>query len=224
MHDEPNWAMAKSFLNTRWQDVAVPLRPGVPEWPGDTPFGCRWTMRRQQGDSVNLSAISGSPHVGTHADAPLHVEDGWAATEVLPLAAFAGEARVVQVPAEMDTVELHHLMLDDTSVQRLLLRTNCSVAEGRFPDRWPAISEECARALVAMGLCLLGTDAPSVDSRSSKELRVHRILFTGGAAVVENLDLRTVRPGTYTFWALPMRLEGLDAAPVRALLSAEPLP
>jgi arylformamidase len=61
-------------------------------------------------------------------------------------------------------------------------------------------------------------DAPSVDERESKTLDVHHALFGGGAFVLENLDLRGVTPGRYELVALPQRLEGLDAAPVRAVL------
>jgi arylformamidase len=75
-----------------------------------------------------------------------------------------------------------------------------------------------AATLVKRGLRLLGVDAPSVDERESKSLDVHHALFDGGAWVLENLDLRAVRAGSYELMALPQRLDGLDAAPVRALL------
>jgi arylformamidase len=75
-----------------------------------------------------------------------------------------------------------------------------------------------ARVLTQRGLRLLGMDAPSVDERESRALDVHHALFDGGAYVLENLDLRDVRPGRYELIALPQRLGGLDAAPVRALL------
>ena len=57
----------------------------------------RMDARIADGATVNLSSISGSPHVGTHADAPLHVHDGWPASDALPLAAFVGDALVLDV-------------------------------------------------------------------------------------------------------------------------------
>ena len=75
-----------------------------------------------------------------------------------------------------------------------------------------------AAALAARGLRLLGVDAPSVDERESKTLDVHHALFGGGASILENLDLRDVPEGRYELIALPQRLVGLDAAPVRAVL------
>lgn len=205
-------------------DISVLVRPGTPEWPGDVPFSCGWTSRLADGESVNLSHTAGSPHVGTHADAPLHVRDGAPASDDLPVAPFLGGAVVLDVsdaPAGPLT-----LRTDDSRLVgcvRLLLRTGRTIADGRFPDDWPALAASTARALTQRGVRLVGVDAPSVDERESRTLDVHHALFDGGAYVLENLDLRDVVPGRYELIALPHRLAGLDAAPVRALLrSTEP--
>ena len=52
---------------------------------GDTPFSCKWTWEMAKGASVNVSALQMSPHVGTHADAPLPVRDGWPASDELKI-------------------------------------------------------------------------------------------------------------------------------------------
>ena len=192
----------------------------TPEWPGDQPFSCGWTMTLAGGDSVNLSAITTSPHVGTHADAPLHVRDGWPASHELPLHAFAGRAIVCSVDSTLDTIERRHLttLPDDGPVERLLLRTQCSVASGTFPERWPVLSIDAVRELLGRGLALLGVDTPSVDGRHSKTLDVHKALFGGGAFNLENLDLRTIADGEYELIAYPVLVDNVDAAPVRAVL------
>jgi arylformamidase len=201
------------------RDISIALAPGTPEWPGDTPFTCGWTFSMAAGASVNVSAFSTSPHVGTHADAPLHVRDGWAAAHELPLDAFAGPARVLSVIGEPRTLESGDLApLGGARVERLLLRTGWSIANGAFPEAWPVLSLSAVRELLARGLKLVGVDAPSVDERESKELKVHHALFEGGACIIENLDLRDVKDGTYELLALPVKLAGLDAAPVRAAL------
>jgi arylformamidase len=203
-------------------DISVLTGAGTPEWPGDTPFSCGWSARIADGSSVNLSSVTGSPHVGTHADAPLHVRDGAAGAEALPLDAFIGPALVIDVagvPRDLGA-DLAARVPDGTA--RLLLRTGTSIAGGRFPEDWPALSAETAGLLVRRGLRLLGVDAPSVDRRESKSLAVHHALFDGGAYVLENLDLRSVAEGHYELWAAPVRWAGVDAAPVRALLSDAP--
>jgi arylformamidase len=214
---QPQSAAARP--HTALFDISVVLRPGTPEWPGDTPFDCRWTCRIGEGASVNLSMIAGSPHVGTHADAPLHVRDDWPGSDALPLAPFLGPCTVVDVRARSGPLLLEHLGLgDDAPVDRLLLHTGHSIAGGAFPDVWPALDASCVDALLGRGLTLLAVDCPSVDERESKSLDVHHRLFAGGAFVVENLDLSAIPSGRYELVALPLRLEGLDAAPLRAAL------
>ena len=218
---ETSSGLLHGMLHGMLHDISVVLRPGTPEWPGDTPFDCRWTCRIADGESVNLTAISGSPHVGTHADAPLHVRDGWAASHALPLDAFAGPCQVVDVSGRHGEISLPMLNLPDGEpVARLLLRTGRSIGDGSFPADWPVLTTACVDALLGRGLRLLGVDAPSVDARESKALEVHHRVFAGGAYLLENLDLSAVAPGRYELIALPLRLHGLDAAPVRAALRA----
>jgi arylformamidase len=202
------------------RDISIPLQVGTPEWPGDTPFSCGWPWRMADGASVNVSVITHSPHVGTHADAPMHVREGAAASESLPLEAFLGAAQVVDVSdcvGDIDRAALRARGVEATPV-RLLLKTSRSIAGGTFPDAWPVLSPACATELAAGGLRLLGVDAPSVDDRESKTLAVHHALFDSGACVLENLDLSAVAPGRYELIAPPLKVVGLDAAPVRALL------
>jgi arylformamidase len=171
------------------------------------------------GASVNVSAITMSPHVGTHADAPLHVRDGWPASDALLTDAFVGPAIVLGLEQADGPVGSAALVTRLPSrVERLLLRTGRTIAAGTFPASWPALTPECVRWLVARGLRLLGVDAPSVDDRESKTLETHKALFEANVSVLENLDLHAAPDGRYELLALPLRVEGLDAAPVRAVL------
>jgi arylformamidase len=210
------------------RDISIPLGPGTPEWPGDTPYECGWSWQIARGASVNVSAIRTSPHVGTHADAPLHVKDGWPGAHELPLEAFIGPALVLDATAVSDDdAPLSMAVLDAIAeeqgtslarVERLLLRTGRSIAAGRFPTAWPAITEDAARELLGRGLRLFGVDAPSVDERESKTLAVHHMLFGGGAYNLENLDLRRITTGEYELLAAPIKIMNGDAAFVRAVL------
>jgi arylformamidase len=171
------------------------------------------------GASVNVSAFEMSPHVGTHADAPLHVRDGERGSDSLAPDAFLGPAIVIGLEGTTGPVDVDALSTRlPRRVERLLLRTGRTIAGGAFPEAWPALTPACVRWLARRGLRLLGVDAPSVDDRESKTLDTHHALFDAGASIVENLDLRGVTDGPYELIALPLRVEGLDAAPVRAVL------
>lgn len=204
----------------RLRDISISVSPSVPEWPGDTPWSCGWTATISNGSSVNLSSVTGSPHVGTHADAPLHVRDGWPGSHELPLEAFYGPAVVIDVSDTRGELSFDHIepLIAAHRLERLILKTGCTVATGVFPDEWPTLSETCARTLLGLDLKLLGVDAPSVDSRHSKSLAVHKMLFSGNAFILENLDLRRTPPGAYDLIAFPVKMMSLDAAPVRAIL------
>jgi len=206
-----------------WHDISIPLSADTPEWPGDHPFTCGWTLRREQGESVNLAAITTSLHVGTHADAPVHVHSECPASDGRELGAFVGDALVIALPAShapADAIDrsLLQRLIGDHAVTRVLLRTGHSSAGGAFPDEWPALTADAAAWLVERGVRLWGVDAPSVDHRHSKSLEVHHALLGRGSFVLENLDLREIAPGRYELIAPPVAVVGADAAPVRALL------
>jgi arylformamidase len=173
-----------------------------------------------EGSSVNVSAITSSPHAGTHADTPLHVSRDGAASESLSLDAFRGAALVVDVShldAEIGIADINSAT-NGAVFDRLLLRTGRSIAAGNFPESWPCLSVDCANELVRRGIVLIGFDCPSADDRDSKTLDVHHVLLDNGVCVIENLDLRNAPPGKFVLDALPMKIAGLDAAPVRAVL------
>jgi arylformamidase len=201
-------------------DISVAFSPGTPAWPGDTPFSCGWAWAMAEGASVNVSRWETSPHVGTHADAPLHVLADGAGADALPLSPFVGAATVVNVSSLSGAISLDALRAAGwrSGYARLLLRTDASTATGSFPEAWPALAPAAAEALVADGLQLLGVDCPSVDDRESKTLAVHHALFGGGAYVLENLDLRAIAPGEWMLIAPPLKVAACDAAPVRAFL------
>jgi arylformamidase len=204
-------------------DISVAYGAETPPWPGDTPYSCGWAWDMAQGASVNVGRVQTSWHVGTHADAPLHVSPSGAPSETLPLWHFAGDAMVIDVSthaadAELSVDAIGELLADSAVPARLLLRTGRSVASGHFPELWPTISADAAGWMVARGLQLLGTDAPSVDARTATDLRVHAALFGSGASVLENLNLSQVVRGMYHLTAYPVLVRGADAAPVRAVL------
>lgn len=202
------------------RDISVAFDATTPPWPGDTPWSCGWAWDMAQGASVNVGRVNGSPHVGTHADAPLHVRAGAPGADRLPLAPFLGPATVVDVSRHAGALPLEVIEAAGFTPggERLILRTGRSVASGRFPDAWPSLAPAAAQALVRAGLRLLAVDCPSVDDRESKSLAVHHALFDGGAYVLENLDLDGVAAGPWELLALPLRTGAIDAAPVRALL------
>ena len=199
-------------------DISPTIRPEIPVWPGDTPFEARLTWSIAAGASVNVAAVSTTLHLGAHADAPFHTEPRGEGVGDLPLERYLGPCRVVKVPAAPLIEPRHVEGIDLASPRRLLFRSD-SVRDRRgFPERFTALSPELAALLGERGVLLVGMDTPSVDPFESKDLAAHHALARGGVAILESLLLDGVPEGTYELIALPLKLAGLDASPVRAVL------
>jgi len=65
---------------------------------------------------------------------------------------------------------------------------------------------------------LIGVDVPSVDPETSKSLPSHMVCRRYDVRIVENLVLADVVPGDYGIDCATVEAQGLDAAPVRAVL------
>lgn len=197
-------------------DVSAPLGRETAPWPGDTPFELERTARIEDGDSCNVSAFTTSPHNGTHVDAPLHVDPGAAAVDGLPLEAFLGPAVVLDREEALGT-DADGLVGIVPRGSRVLLRSGRADPRS-FPDRIPGVPPAWIDALAEREAPLLGVDLPSVDPAFSEEMPAHHACVRHGIQVLENLVLVDVPPGRYRLVALPLRLEGADASPVRAVL------
>jgi len=206
-------------------DLSPRLGPDTPVWPGDTAFSTRLTWAMAEGSPVNVSAFTTTPHLGSHADAPLHTERGGESIADLPLESFLGRCQVVKVPS-VPLIEPRHLESaleggqgeDRLSPPRLLLRTDSVHDRRKFPQRFSVLSPELAALLAKKKALLVGLDTPSVDPLESKRLEAHHHLLRNGVAILEGLVLDAVPDGEYELIALPLKMAGLDASPVRAVL------
>jgi arylformamidase len=200
------------------RDISQPVGEGTAVWPGDHPCRTDWTMRRADGNSVNVAALSMSAHTGTHVDGPFHFDDDGAHPADLALDAFIGKATVIDARG-LDRLDVDAVAaVDLEGAERVLFRTRETVDPRTFPTSFAALTPALAERMGEAGVRLVGTDAPSVDPFESKTLEAHRILARGGVAIVENLVLEDVEAGTYTLIALPLRLVDADSSPVRAVL------
>ena len=208
-------------MTRRIHDISRPVRAGIPVWLGDTPFDFRFVARIAEGASVNVGRIEMSVHTGSHVDAPLHFDDAGADAGAMGLEPFCGPCVVADVrpsergirpedlPRELDAQARAH--------GRVLLRSYARRPDA-FDEHMAHATPELADWLAARGVRLLGVDTDSMDAFESKELPAHRRLNAHGIAILEGIDLSGVAAGTYELVALPLRLEGADGSPVRAVL------
>jgi arylformamidase len=200
-------------------DISPPVNASTPVFPGDTAYAQQWVARIEPGCPVNVSAITLSPHVGAHADAPLHYDPSGAAIGAVDLDAFLGPCRVIHAIGCGPLVRPEHLAHAlDQLPPRVLVRVYEHMPQDHFDNALPAFAPETVSLLADRGVKLIGIDSASIDPADSKALDSHQVIRQRGLRVLENLLLDDVPEGDYELIALPLKLTTADASPVRAVL------
>jgi arylformamidase len=200
-------------------DISPPVDAHSPVFPGDTPYTQQWAATLSVTCPVNVSAITMSPHVGAHADAPLHYDPQGAAVGVLDLQPFLGHCRVIHALNASPLITLAHLQHALVDLPpRVLVRTYRQMPLTQFDTQLTGFDPACVQHLADLGVLLIGTDSASIDPADSKQLPSHQAIRQRGLRVLENLLLDDVPEGDYELIALPLKLMTADASPVRAVL------
>jgi arylformamidase len=203
-------------------DISVPVSESLVVWPGDPPVRITKALDLEQGDVATVSRLELGAHTGTHVDAPLHfIRDG-RPIDTLDLNVLIGVSWVAHAPVVSALTAEALARLDvPLDTERLLVRTTNSdrwAKDGTgFDEGFVAITEGGARWLVERGIRLVGVDYLSVGPYRDT-VRTHQILLGAGVIVLEGLDLSRITSGKYHLVCLPLKIEGGDGAPARAVL------
>ena len=204
-------------------DISPPVQPGAPVFPGDTPYQQHWSAQIGPGCPVNVSRITLSPHVGAHADAPLHYDPAGRAVGALDLAPYLGRCRVIHAIGVRPLIFWQHLAHATQGLPpRVLVRTYARAPVDRWDPQLAAFAPETVERLADAGVVLIGIDTASIDPADNKALASHQVIRRRDLRVLENLVLDDVPEGDYELIALPLKLTAADASPVRAVLRALP--
>ena len=206
-------------MTKRIWDISPPVHAGTPVFPGDTPYQQRWAASIGPGCPVNVSEITLSPHVGAHADAPLHYAPDGATIGDVDLTPFLGPCRVIHAIARGPLIEWAHIEHAVADLPpRVLVRTYQRAPVEQWDGALAAYAPATIERLAALGVTLVGIDTASIDPADSKTLDSHQVIRRMNLRVLENLVLDDVPEGDYELIALPLKLVSADASPVRAVL------
>ena len=204
-------------------DISPPVHAGSPVFPGDTAYAQRWSAEIGPGCPVNVGALTLSPHIGAHADAPLHYDPAGAAVGALDLAPYLGPCRVVHAIGVRPLLLWEHLAHAARGLPpRLLVRTYARMPLDRWDAELTGFAPATLERLADLGVRLVGIDSASIDPAASKTLDAHQVIRRRDMRVLENLLLDEVPEGDYELIALPLKLISADASPVRAVLRRLP--
>ncbi len=198
-----------------WRDVSRPISAATPVWPGDR----RLELETHREGAWTVSTLSASLHLGTHLDTPLHVDPAGPGLDAIPLDRFVGPAEVVLARPGAELVGRGDLPEGWVPyAARVLVRTDSHPLDGPIEAGFAALDAELVAWLGSRGVELVGIDTPSVDPLGSTDHPAHHALARAGMVWIEGLWLEGVEPGLYVLAALPLRLCGVEAAPLRAVI------
>ncbi|MGE5749185.1 MAG: cyclase family protein [Gemmatimonas sp.] len=206
---------------SRIYDVSLPVRSGGLIYPGNPEIAIEPQQAISRGAGANVSRISFGSHTGTHVDAAKHFFDDGQTVDQIELAKLIGPAILIAVDDGLASVTADDLKRHDIGTHtRVLIRTRNSSynTESEFRQDYTFLAPDGAEYLVNKGVELVGVDYLSVEQFHSGHHRTHLTLLGKSIVIVEGLNLKGIEPGEYDFICLPLRLEGLDGAPARAVL------
>ncbi len=200
-------------------DISPVISPEIAVYPGDTPFREDFMLDMKKGDNLTLSSITTSVHVGAHTDAPNHYAVNGDSIEKRRLEIYLGTAQVVKVTCERNSRirvrDIEHVKIE---APRILFKTLSFPDPNCWTDDFVSLSPELIEYLAAKNVILVGIDTPSVDPAHDKVLESHTAIFKNDMAILEGIVLDDVDEGLYQLIALPLKIAGADATPVRAIL------
>ncbi len=173
-------------------------------------------------DGAAVSRLCLGTHTGTHVDPPSHFIEGGAGADKLPLDAMVGPC-VVRRFEERFEITADHLegALIPEGTTRLLLATPSAALwdSPKFHTNYTGLSLDGAEWCVRRGVRLVGIDYLSIERVDSPTAwQTHITLLAASVVILEGLDLRAAPEGEYTLVCLPLKLQGGDGAPARAVL------
>jgi arylformamidase len=201
----------------RVHDISLPIRPGMIVYAGNPGVELERVDSILDGAHANVSRLELGVHTGTHVDAPLHFLEGAPGSESLALEPLIGPAAVVDATSaagDLDAETLERLDIPAGAERVLLKTTNGRLWDARtFSRDFIRLTGSGARYLIGKGVRVVGIDFLSIGDEEA-----HRELLGARVVPLEGLDLREVEAGEYELVCLPLRLEGSDGAPARAVL------
>ena len=199
-------------------DISPTLSPSIPVWPGDTAYTAEATWQIGPDCPVRVSKMTLSTHTGAHCDAPSHYDPQGPAIDAVSLDPYLGPCRVIEC-IEAGIVMPSHVEHRLTGIPpRVLLRTYAKAPQTQWDNEFSAVAPETIALFAQHGVQLIGIDTPSLDPQESKTMNAHHAVRKHKMAILEGIVLDDVPTGDYELIALPLKLAGLDASPVRAVL------
>lgn len=199
-------------------DISPEISADIAVFPGDTPFEQKILMDCKKGDSLGLSSFTTTPHLGAHTDAPNHYSALGSGISERSLDYYYGPCQVITVQVQRGQRITSADVKSEIRAPRVIFKTNSFPDPRKWSGDFNSLSADLIDFLARQKVILVGIDTPSIDLADDKILESHHRVEAHDMAILEGVVLDAVTDGLYTLIALPLKMKGLDASPVRAVL------
>ena len=199
----------------KFYDISVPLSSNTANWPGGVEY-----KRQEIKTSAIVSTLTIRSHYATHVDAPKHFLFDKSGVDQLPLSSLIGKFKVFELKSKSQILKQEIINLKIFKGDRVLFKTINSniITDSKFDPFYVSLSTEAAIFLASKKIALVGIDYFGIEQKGDKEHLVHKNLLKKNIVIVEGLNLQKIKPGIYHGAILPIKIEGGDGAPARAVL------
>ena len=198
---------------------------GMPVYPGDPEpsFVPAATLEK---NGVNLTRLVLGSHTGTHVDAPMHFIQGGTTVDQMPPSRFIGEAYVADFSSKpigsgiwSDDLQSIGSKLKENDILLCYTGTSDKWGNPEVNSNFTYLAPDGADYLVSKKVRGFGIDTLSVEKFKAPSADSHKTLLRNGIYIVESLNknLKVFGGQRVLFIALPLKLQGRDGAPCRAV-------
>ena len=199
-------------------DISPEISSNTAVFPGDTVFTRTENLSFSAGNHLDLSEVTSTVHIGAHTDAPSHYHPEGESIDQRDLKFYIGPCQVMTVKvAPGDRISPDDLPVP-VKAPRVLFRTNSFPDPNKWNQDFNSLGPSLIDFLNDRGVRLVGIDTPSVDPADDQKLSSHKAIYQADMAILEGIVLTDVPDGQYHLIALPLKIKGADASPVRAIL------
>jgi len=206
-------------------DLSHNIRNKMPVYPGsDSPVIRKICSVAKDGFMEHLMTLS--THTGTHIDAPAHLLPDGKCLDGIDASAFIGRAITIDCThmRQITLTSIQTVLQNFHEPEFLLFNTGWDLHWGqkKYFEDFPVPDSATAEFLSELPLKGVGIDAVSFDPIDTTDLENHKKLLCKNILLIENLcNLSKLPPGGFLFSCLPLKIEGADGSPVRAIAIIE---
>ncbi len=196
-------------------DISMEISPNMPVYKGrKSKKPIFKNLSNHKNDNIHETEITINLHTGTHVDAPLHMIENGKDSEIFDF--FITDCKVLDLTKVKNCITHNHLQRFNINHNDfILLKTKNSHNKGT--QNFIYLRKDGAEYLVSKKIKGTGIDSLGIE-RNQPGHPTHRKLLGENIIIIEGLNLKNVKAGSYKLFFIPLNIKEVEALPVKILL------